>query len=246
MARRVRVYLGELAEGRRALPREASHYLCGVHRLSEGAIFVAFDPELAVEAEGRISRVTRGEVECELGPAEPARRGGCGVRLLQATAKGDRIEQVVRAATALGAEAISLVVTERSVAVPGQLRWERLRTIAIDAARQSGRGDLPSIAAPRPLEDVLTEVARTEGLRVCLSPRASRPLVEIVQRWTPGSAALVLIGPEGGLSDGELELARAAGFTNAALGPLTLRTELAATAALACFTGRLPSSEETV
>lgn len=234
----VRVPLSALASGPLDLPREAAHYLCVVHRLGPGSAFVAFEPELGLEANGRIVSVERTRVACELDTPSAVRRGSSGVTLLQATAKGDRLEQVVRGATALGVERIVLVVAERSVARPSDVRHERLRAISVEAARQSGRGDLPPIDGPAPLAEQLAALAKWEGLKLCLSPQATIPLAERIQSSSPGSPALVLVGPEGGLSDSELHAAAQSGFLAAGLGPLILRTELAALAALACFAGR--------
>lgn len=220
------------------MPREAAHYLCVVHRLEPGSAFVAFDPEFCLEAQGKIVSVDRARVACEFDAPSSARATTLGVTLLQATAKGDRLEQVVRGATALGVERIVFVVAERSVARPSDVRRERLRAISIEAARQSGRGDLPTLDGPVPLAERLAALTDWVGLKLCLSPRATVPLAERIQSSTPGSAALVLVGPEGGLSDAELRAAAHAGFLDAGLGPLTLRTELAALAALACFAGR--------
>lgn len=240
MARLVRVPLTALTAGPRDLAREAAHYLCVVHRLEPGSPFVAFDPELGLEATGTILSVERARVACELDVPTPARGGTLGVTLLQATAKGDRLEQVVRGATALGVERIVLVVAERSVARPADVRHERLRAISIEAARQSGRSDVPPLDGPLPLVEQLAKMAVWNGLKLCLAPRATVPLADRVQSSAPGSPAVILIGPEGGLSDAELRAAESAGFLSAGLGPLTLRTELAALAALGCFAGRLP------
>jgi 16S rRNA (uracil1498-N3)-methyltransferase len=124
------------------------------------------------------------------------------------------------------------------------VRRERLRAISIEAARQSGRGDLPPIDGPVPLAEQLASCAGWTGLKLCLSPQATVPLAERIQSSTPGSAALVLVGPEGGLSEAELRAAAQAGFLDAGLGPLTLRTELAALAALACFSGRTSATSD--
>jgi 16S rRNA (uracil1498-N3)-methyltransferase len=239
LARIVRVPLTALAPGPRDLPREAAHYLCVVHRLESGSTFVAFDPEQGLEAFGKIVLLERARVACELEQPKPARGGTLGVTLLQATAKGDRLEQVVRGATALGVERIVLVVAERSVARPADFRRERLRAISIEAARQSGRGDVPALDGPVPLDERLVALADWVGLKLCLAPQATVPLATHLNGSAPGSPAVILIGPEGGLSDAELVAAREAGFLEAGLGPLTLRTELAAIAALGCFAGRL-------
>ncbi|MFZ5894373.1 MAG: RsmE family RNA methyltransferase [Myxococcota bacterium] len=243
MSRRVRVFVPTLSAGPRELPREQAHYLTVVHRLERGASFVAFDPELGLEAEGTVTRSERTRVECELAQPKPAERRSLGVSLLQAASKGDRLEQVVRAGTALGAERIVVVMCERSVAPPSELRRERLRAIAIEAARQCERGDLPELVGPIAFADAITAGSEVNELKLCLSPRSRTPLAERIRGWLPGAPAHLLVGPEGGFSDNELSLAERAGFLDAALGPFILRTELAATAALACFVGKLPSQE---
>ncbi|MGC4092313.1 MAG: RsmE family RNA methyltransferase [Polyangiaceae bacterium] len=242
MARQVRVFVAELAAGRRELPREQAHYLGVVHRLGVGAPFVAFDPELGLEAEGSVVRSERGRVECELSEPRAAHKRSLGVTLLQGASKGDRLEQVVRAGTALGVERVLVVACERSVTQPSDLRRERLRSIALEAARQSGRGDLPRLDGPDALPEALDRARSEPGLKLYLSPSSEAPFSERITAWRAGDPVQLLVGPEGGLSEVELELAEAAGFRDASLGPFVLRTELAAIAALSCFVGRLAAT----
>lgn len=239
MAPPLRVYVPGLREGSLELPSEAAHYLLKVQRVREGQSFVAFDPEAALEADARARIGGRGSVVAEIAALRPAARtGALGVSLLQAAGKGDKLEEVVRAATALGVARIQIVLTERSVAVPSARRPGRLRSIAIDAARQSGRGDIPRLEGPTPLNAVLGE--SLSGVRLVLHPRATQPLHTRLTDWRPGAPVSLLVGPEGGFSENELLEIERAGFAPAALGALTLRTELAGIAALGCFAARLP------
>jgi 16S rRNA (uracil1498-N3)-methyltransferase len=234
VSRRLRVYVAELAAGSRSLPRAAVLYLTQVHRLGAGDVFSAFDPEAELEADGVLVRVGAGRATCELGaPRRAPRRGALGASLLCAIGKSDKAGEVVRAATALGASAVTLLETERSLRRSGSS--SRLRSIAIDAARQCGRGDLPKLAGPVPLEDELALWRERSLLKLCLDPRAERPLAERVRDVVPGTAVALLVGPEGGLTPAEVALAAAAGFEEAALGPHTLRSELACAAALGCL-----------
>jgi 16S rRNA (uracil1498-N3)-methyltransferase len=129
-----------------------------------------------------------------------------------------------------------IVVAEssRSVArVEGERaarRAERWRAIALDAARQSGRGDVPDIIGPRPLGDVLSELRERSATKLCLDPHATTPFASAVAQAS--TAVVLLVGPEGGLTDDELERADRTGFTRVRLGPFVLRTELAGAAAL--------------
>jgi 16S rRNA (uracil1498-N3)-methyltransferase len=239
VTRPLRVYLGPLAPGLLALSREAARDLLSVHRLRVGDSLVAFDPEACREADGVLIRGDQGRVACELGPVRPARVLASGITLLQSLGKGRKSEEVVRAATALGAASISFVVAERSVARPERSRAERWRAVAIEAARQSGRGDVPSIGGPVPLTTELSAWAAREARKLVLEPGATRSLLAATEDLSPGQVCVLLVGPEGGLSDEEKEQARSAGFFPVCLGPHTLRTELAPVAALGCLSARL-------
>jgi 16S rRNA (uracil1498-N3)-methyltransferase len=243
----LRVYVTGLGAGERQLDSEASHYLSRVHRSVAGTHFTAFDPEAALEASARVTRIERGTVHCVLQQPQPASNTGLlPVSLLQCAGKGDKLEEVIRAATALGVRRVAIAVSERSVARPAETRLPRWRSIAIDAARQSGRGDVPSIEGPEPLTSWLAALADSPELKLCLQPGAPTPLASWIGSIDVAAAVTLLIGPEGGLADVELRAAQAAGFELAALGPLTLRTELASLAALGYFAARLPGRSDTL
>jgi len=148
--------------------------------------------------------------------------------IIQALLKGDALEEVVQHATEIGVAAFRLVVTERSVARDISARkLDRLRAIAREAAEQSERGIVPSIAEPIPLSsafepDAVLLYERQDGSRLGqLAPASS-----------------VVIGPEGGFSDREVDAARAAGVALAGLGPRILRSETVAVAAAAVILSR--------
>ena len=123
------------------------------------------------------------------------------------------------------------------------MRHARWRTLAVEAARQCGRGNLPAIVGPVPLAEAL---APAEGLvrQAVLAPPdasgAALGLLSWLQAGHPETPVALLIGPEGGLSRSELELAERRGFQRVSLGRFVLRTETAATVALgvvACWRG---------
>lgn len=211
-----------------------ARYVVRVHRLREGDRFVAFDPALRTEADCEILRA-EGRVECRvLAVRASSAIAGSGVHLLQAIGKGDKPEHVILAATALGADAVTFVETERAVVRVGDRgkgRLERWRAVAVEAARQSGRGDLPELAGPVSLGAALGGVLGSD-LRVTLSPSAERSVSDVLAERGPGQRLVLLIGPEGGLSPAEEDAARRAGFVAARLGRFVLRTEIAAIAAL--------------
>lgn len=237
MRRPPRVPVFSLDEGTVTLPRDASHYLCRVLRLAAGDELVAFDPEEHIEADGVIVRADPDGAEVRLAAV---RRAAVLARsplvLIQALAKSDKIDNIVRDATELGATRIILAKTALSVVkladnvVAGKVaRWQR---IGEQAARQCGRADPPI------LEDILTwtealEKVRTLDARFCLDPRAAEPLGARLGELTSSGASIALaVGPEGGLTPDELEEARVRGFALVSVGHFVLRTETVATAVL--------------
>jgi 16S rRNA (uracil1498-N3)-methyltransferase len=234
MSSRVRVALERLSAGERSLDGAAAHYLGRVHRLGAGDRFTAFDPSARREADVEIVAVERGVLRCRCSEPRPARVvGEPGLTLIQCLAKGEKLDDVVRSATALGVSTVVLAESERSEgrSKGRQQRSERLRAVALDAARQSGRGDLPEILGPFPLAEVLANF-RTKALhKLCLHPQADQGLGAALAARGARALAL-LVGPEGGFGAEELASAALSGFTLVNLGPLVLRTELAGVAAL--------------
>jgi 16S rRNA (uracil1498-N3)-methyltransferase len=236
--RKVRVAIAGISPGDRRLDGDAAHYLVHVHRLRSGETFVAFDPAARLESTGEILGIDREAVTVRLGANEPARAvPPFDATLVQCAGKGDKVDEVVRSATALGVRALVVAESSRSVArIEGERaarRRERWQAIALDAARQSGRGDVPDIEGPRALGDVLSALSDSPATKLCLDPEATGSFSDaLAQATTP---VVLLVGPEGGLTDDELTLADRAGFSRVRFGPFVLRTELAGVAALAAL-----------
>ena len=158
--------------------------------------------------------------------------------LAQAIPKGKNMDLVLQKATELGATGILPLLTERTVvrldaaeAADKQDKWQR---IVIEACKQCAQNHLPAVHLPQSFESFLTHLPEAEiRLIAALTPEA-RPL----HAWLHDpasrrpSSALLLIGPEGDFTPVELSAALASGFLPLTLGPLILRTETAALAAL--------------
>lgn len=230
----LRVPVAGLEPGRLSLDEGTTRYVVRVHRLGAGASFLAFDPEAGIEAVAELvsDRLPRAEVQVDdvrTSSARPAWK----VTLLQGIGKGDKPEQVVRDATVLGAHRVVFVETERCVArAAGASRRTRERRVAVEAARQAGRGDLPELVGPCALADGLALVAPAERKLVCCWAPGGAPLLATLADWFPEQELVLLVGPEGGLSGSEVEAAIGSGFRSASLGRFVLRTETAATVAL--------------
>ena len=148
-----------------------------------------------------------------------------------AISRGDRMDYAIQKSTELGVTAVVPLLTERTeVRLKGERQAKKLRhwrQIAISACEQCGRNRLPTIHDIQPLSGWLGTVP--DGSRLLLHPRAQYGIGDV----EAPAAAVLLVGPEGGFSDREVDAATAAGFRPFALGPRVLRTETAPVAALA-------------
>ena len=160
------------------------------------------------------------------------------ITVLLSIFKFDRMEWAIEKAVELGCIRIVPVLAERTekhLALAAEKRVERWRRIALEAGKQSRRSDLPEIADPVRLADVLAGDA-TGTQRILLSETAAdQPLLRILKNEDQASSGgiLLAIGPEGGWTAGELVLFTGAGWHSASLGPRILRVETAVIAALA-------------
>jgi len=156
--------------------------------------------------------------------AEPLHR----LTLVQALLKGDGLEEVVQQGTELGVAAFQLVVGDRCIARDlSSRKLERLRAIARESAEQSERGIVPDVSAPEPLG------AAYRGGAVLLAERADGTRLRDL-----APPRTVIIGPEGGFTDAELEAAARGGVQLAGLGPRILRARTVAAAATAAILSR--------
>lgn len=153
------------------------------------------------------------------------------VRIGQSLSRGERMDYAVQKATEMGMQQMIPLFSERcEVKLNNERQEKRIRhwqQVAISACEQSGRASVPEIAAPQTLEQWIQN--EDADLKLVMHHHTAQPLEQIEQ---PESVAL-LIGPEGGLTEREVELALENGFKPVALGPRVMRTETAPVAALA-------------
>ena len=158
---------------------------------------------------------------------------GPDVQLLISVVKKSALEFAVEKATELGARRVGLVVTHRTQVQ--HVRMDRLDAIAIEAAEQTGRLDVPMIDEPVKLGDLLDgwEAGTDSGRRLMFCDEAGGAPAMAALAEAGGGPWTVLIGPEGGFSPEERDRLRALPFTTAvSLGPRILRADTAAIAAL--------------
>lgn len=161
------------------------------------------------------------------------------ITLAQGLCRGERMDLVLQKATELGLTALQPLQTQRCELKLDGERLQRRQThwqqVLRSACEQCGRATLPTLASPQSLSSWLGALpAPAAGeLRVVLDPEGDTAL----RQCPPPTALLAVIGPEGGLSEAEIELCAHAGFARLRLGPRVLRTETAGPALLAAALG---------
>jgi 16S rRNA (uracil1498-N3)-methyltransferase len=203
-----------------------------VLRLQPGDALTLFNGH-GGEWSARVQQMGRSQVSVQLLSHDPVDRElAQHVTLAIGMPANERMDALVEKATELGVAALQPLVCERSVlrlsgerAEKRQAHWQ---AVAIAACEQSGRTRVPEVAPVRTLSAWLATQPVRDGLTACvLDPRAGTAALP------PAGAALFLSGPEGGLSEAEVQLAASAGFQRVGLGPRVLRADTAPLAVLA-------------
>lgn len=235
-----RIYLPRLLETGTicAAAPDQARYLRTVLRMKEGDPLLIFNgTDWEYEAVIRSQNAEGTELEITGRKRLPA--SGIHVTLCQAIPKAEKMEGIIRHATELGVERIIPFLAERSVPRwrPEQLphKRERWQKIAVDAARQSGRTDIPEVGEIVSFERMV-QTAPECGLRLIpWEEESATGLRDILH--DPARAGVtefsLAIGPEGGFSVGEVDRARQAGFLSVSLGRRVLRVETASLAVIA-------------
>ncbi|MDH5358714.1 MAG: 16S rRNA (uracil(1498)-N(3))-methyltransferase [Gammaproteobacteria bacterium] len=214
-----------------ALPDAAHRHAVQVLRLKPGALIRLFDGR-GLEYDAVLEQVSKRDSSVRLGDnIKINNESPLNITLLQGVSRGERMDYALQKAVELGVARIIPVVTERcNVQLAGGRAEKRLahwRGVMISACEQSGRSVLPELMDVMALEQAL-EI----DIKACclvLDPHAETGLTS----QTRQDNIVLLIGPEGGLSEQEVRQAITAGFQAIKFGPRILRTETATVAVLA-------------
>ena len=220
------------AGARLRLPERTARHLQQVLRMRQGEELLLFNGEDGRDYRARLLLVRKGDVQVEiLEASEPEPPPLLALHLALGISRGERMDFALQKAVELGAVSMTPLFTERTlVRLNGQRLEKRLRHwrgVITSATEQSGRRWLPRLHPPQPLESWLEHLP---DITLLLDPRAGQSLADLPP---PGREATFLIGPEGGFSEKERELAYRRGCTGIRLGPRILRTETAPLAAMA-------------
>lgn len=214
-----------------SLSPERSHYLCRVLRMKTGFQLILFNGS-EQEYSAKISEANPKACELEILEAKPCQtESPLNITLVQSLSKGERMDYTVQKATEMGVTQIDLIISDYTELKLDEKRLEKRmrhwREVILSAAEQSGRCHLPGLEPPVLLEKWLKK--NTINPLFCLHPGKQ------AQPFNPfnSSHCAIVIGPEGGFSDQEVETMQHHRATQVSFGPRVLRTETVAPVALA-------------
>ena len=216
------------------------HHAADVQRLRVGQPLTLADGRGGAAA-AVVAGVVRGALDLEvirrgsIAPANPR------LVAVQGIAKGDRGELAVQAMTEAGVDEIVPWSAERCVAQwrgeRGARAHERWRATAREAAKQARRAWLPEIPAATSTRAIVDRIRAMRGIALVLHEQAQSRISET--RLPESGEIIVVIGPEGGITDAELGLFTGVGALSVRLGSPVLRTSTAGVAALAVISARI-------
>ncbi len=184
-------------------------------------------------------KTASGQDKCSvfvLQQSQPATESPLAVTLVQAIGRGDRMDWCIQKAVELGVHGIQPIFTERTeVRLAGSRADKRLghwQQVVVSACEQSGRVFVPEVHPPIALH----EIEPGNGLNLYLDPEATTTPSTL--EAPESGQAMIVIGPEGGLSERETGWLNRAGYTGLSLGPRVLRTETAGPATIAMLQTR--------
>ncbi len=217
------------------LPEHVAHHV-QVVRLAAGDHLTLFNGE-GGEYTATINTVEKKRVTADIKLFEPREvELPYAITLAQALPEASKMDWIIEKAVELGVHAIQPLASQRCVvrlsaerAVKKMQHWQG---VIVAASEQSGRNRLTALAEPVDVNQWLQQ--KDMHVRILLSPRAEQSLSDWARHHPPQSVAL-MIGPEGGFTDKEEDLAIAQGVLMLAMGPRVLRTETAGLAALAAL-----------
>lgn len=227
-----RFFLGKEAfHGNTALVTgEAFRHMARVLRLKPGTPVILADGE-GNEYSGLIKLIEKDRLLVDIEDSRPAPAGeGPRITLCQGVPKGDKMEHILQKCTELGVSAFVPFLSRRTVVRLSpdqyQARLNRWQRVVLEAARQSQCPLVPPVSAISPFAEMVANARQEVKLLLWEEETANRLKTTLADLPQPASIALV-VGPEGGLSPEEAQLATSHGFIPVSLGKRILRTETA-------------------
>jgi len=214
------------------LSDNAFGHVVRVLRLAKGDTLTLFSGNEAFQYQAKLIDVNKKQAQVMiLSQQDIDNESPLHIHLGQGISRGDRMDFTLQKSVELGVNKITPLFTERcGVKLSGERlakKHEQWQKIVISACEQSGRCFVPEVAEPISLDQWLAQ--ETSALKLNLHPRAHHSIFTLKAQ---AHRVRLLIGPEGGLSDDEIEQASDSEFKEVLLGPRVLRTETAALTAI--------------
>lgn len=211
-----------------SLEESESHHAARVLRKQPGDTVELFDGR-GESALAEITLVKKDRVDVRIvRRSEVQRFPQPAIHLAVAPPKGDRFRWLVEKATELGVDRLIPLLTERTVVEPGAGKLDKLQAAVVAACKQSGRNLVMQVSENTQLGQCLAEVGAPQTPRVAIIGDPQGEMFQPDMLPVGTGEVLLLVGPEGGWSDAELEAATRAGARRVRFADQILRTETAA------------------
>lgn len=189
--------------------------------------------DLGIEHICQVTEIESDYIECQILSSEKNKReSGIDITLFQGLPKSDKLELIIQKTTELGVANVVPVQMKRSVAKWKNdksaskkiMRWNK---IAFEAAKQSKRGRIPQVMAPLSVKELCNELDQFDLVILPYENESARGIGQVVAKEDTIRKVAIIIGPEGGFAQEEVEELSRCGATSVKLGPRILRTETA-------------------
>jgi 16S rRNA (uracil1498-N3)-methyltransferase len=238
---RITIDPSQVHDNQIALTTEQHHYLTHVIRLRTGDEFQAIDGTgscYLAAITGTGAQIIQLAITVSQELLQP-------IILICALPKGNNFDDLVRACTELGVTRILPAISDRTLLNPSPQKLQRWRKIAQEAAEQSERLVVPTIEEPQSLKTIFGELIDPASKYLC-EARGEHPhlLTSLQSTELTDLPIIIAIGPEGGWTDGEIDLAIKYDFQLVSLGARILRTITAPIVALSIVGAAIDSARE--
>ncbi|MFM6246956.1 MAG: 16S rRNA (uracil(1498)-N(3))-methyltransferase [Dolichospermum sp.] len=214
---RITINPQQLQENQLLLTPQQQHYLLRVLRLRDGDQFIAMN------GMGKLWLTKLQGIQGELVETlEVKTELPVSITLMISLPKGNGFDEVIRYCTELGVTCIAPIFSDRSLLNPSSQKLERWRRIASESAEQSERTVIPTIREPVAFKTAINENTASHSY-ICEARGDYPHLKQVINNTNIAKEIIIAIGPEGGWTDQELEMAVKSGFIAISLGRRILR-----------------------